>query len=75
MVGFQGNLGFAILIFKNDFIKEINNNRSSVLDYEITIEATHHGPTSLKKPLLFIEIGSTEKQWADTQRPRLSVTF
>ena len=39
--------------------------RSQVPDYEITIEATHHGPTSLKKPTLFIEIGSTAKQWVD----------
>ncbi|MGH9920584.1 MAG: D-aminoacyl-tRNA deacylase, partial [Nitrososphaerales archaeon] len=40
--------------------------RSSQLDgYEITIEATHHGPTSLKRPVLFVELGSTEKQWGD----------
>jgi D-aminoacyl-tRNA deacylase len=33
--------------------------------YEITVEATHHGPTSLSKPVLFVEIGSTSKQWGD----------
>jgi D-aminoacyl-tRNA deacylase len=33
--------------------------------YDNIIESTHHGPTSLKKPILFIEIGSTEKQWKD----------
>ncbi|AIC14253.1 D-aminoacyl-tRNA deacylase [Nitrososphaera viennensis] len=33
--------------------------------YDVIIEATHHGPTSLKKPVLFIELGSSEKQWAD----------
>src|SRR3989338_3993884 len=32
--------------------------------YEITLEATHHGPF-IGKPTLFIEIGSTEKEWAD----------
>lgn len=26
-------------------------------------EATHHGPTSLKTPLIFMELGSTEKEW------------
>jgi D-aminoacyl-tRNA deacylase len=26
-------------------------------------EATHHGPTSLKTPSLFVEVGSTEKEW------------
>ncbi|MEK6974456.1 MAG: D-aminoacyl-tRNA deacylase [Nanoarchaeota archaeon] len=32
--------------------------------YEIVYEATHHGPY-LEKPAFFIEIGSTEKEWAD----------
>jgi D-aminoacyl-tRNA deacylase len=36
-------------------------------DYKITIEATHHGPTSLLKPVLFIEIGSSEKEWQDKE--------
>jgi len=34
-------------------------------DFQITIEATHHGPTALTKPSIFIEIGTTEKQWTD----------
>jgi D-aminoacyl-tRNA deacylase len=34
-------------------------------DFQITIEATHHGPTALNKPTIFIEIGTTEKQWTD----------
>ncbi|MFL6513156.1 MAG: D-aminoacyl-tRNA deacylase [Nitrososphaera sp.] len=34
-------------------------------EYEVNIEATHHGPTSINKPLLFIELGSSEKQWKD----------
>jgi D-aminoacyl-tRNA deacylase len=33
--------------------------------YDIIIESTHHGPTSLKKPILFIEIGSEEEHWMD----------
>lgn len=32
--------------------------------YEVIQEATHHGPY-LDKPLQFIEIGSTEKEWQD----------
>lgn len=35
------------------------------LDYKVSFEATHHGPTSLKKPVLFVEVGSTEKEWCD----------
>ena len=33
--------------------------------FEITIEATHHGPTALHKPTIFIEIGTTQKEWTD----------
>ena len=39
--------------------------RQKVPEYEVIIEATHHGPTSLNKPLLFVELGSSEKQWTD----------
>src|SRR3989338_10471199 len=31
--------------------------------FEATMEATHHGPTDWEKPLIFIEIGSTETEW------------
>ena len=37
------------------------------LNYAVTLEATHHGPTELGIPTLFIEIGSTEKEWSDPQ--------
>ncbi len=32
---------------------------------DITVEATHHGPTSLSMPVCFVEIGSREKEWKD----------
>ncbi len=32
-------------------------------EFQVVLEATHHGPTSLRKPLVFIEIGSSEKEW------------
>ncbi len=34
-------------------------------EYEVSYEATHHGPTSLSKPLVFIEIGSSNTEWSD----------
>ena len=34
------------------------------LRYEVTYECTHHGPT-LKVPTMFVELGSSEKQWSD----------
>ncbi len=36
-------------------------------DYEVSYEATHHGPTSLAKPIVFIEIGSTEEEWSNRE--------
>ncbi|HXV45078.1 MAG TPA: D-aminoacyl-tRNA deacylase [Nitrososphaera sp.] len=50
---------------QKSYLKAITAARSRVPEYDIIIEATHHGPTSLKKPVLFVELGSSEKQWAD----------
>jgi D-aminoacyl-tRNA deacylase len=35
------------------------------LNYAVTLEATHHGPTELGVPTLFVEVGSTEREWSD----------
>jgi D-aminoacyl-tRNA deacylase len=37
------------------------------LPYEVSLEATHHGPTSLGIPVTFVEIGSSPTQWHDKQ--------
>ena len=34
-------------------------------EYDVSYEATHHGPTGVEKPLCFIEIGSTMEEWID----------
>ncbi|MEM4970871.1 MAG: D-aminoacyl-tRNA deacylase [Sulfolobales archaeon] len=31
--------------------------------FSITYEATHHGPTENRLPIVFVEIGSSEKEW------------
>jgi len=47
------------------FFIELNKQRDSArIEYECTLEATHHGPY-VKKPTLFIEIGSSEEEWKD----------
>lgn len=33
--------------------------------YDVAMECTHHGPTSLSTPLMFVEIGSDEEHWSD----------
>jgi len=31
--------------------------------FTVTYEATHHGPTSLRRPVTFVEIGSSSEEW------------
>lgn len=45
-----------------DEAREVRN-----LNYAVSLEATHHGPTDLGVPTLFVEIGSTEKEWNDPE--------
>ena len=47
------------------YLQTLWENKSQFSDFQITIEATHHGPTALNKPTIFIEIGTTDKQWTD----------
>ncbi len=47
------------------YLQALKKNQSKFTEFQITIEATHHGPTALSKPAIFIEIGTTEKQWND----------
>ena len=51
-------------LMKNYMIN-LYKQKNSLLNYEISLEATHHGPTSISKPCIFIEIGSEIKQWQD----------
>jgi D-aminoacyl-tRNA deacylase len=40
-------------------------------EYEVTLECTHHGPSDVDVPSVFIEIGSNEKQWLDEVAGRI----
>lgn len=51
-------------LLKNYMIS-LSRRKEKVRNYEITIEATHHGPTSLMKPVLFVEMGALEENWRD----------
>lgn len=64
---FGGNpkeLGMAPANYIRECIMLLENNHAS--GYEITLEVTHHGPTALNFPIMFVEIGSTEKEWNDS---------
>jgi D-aminoacyl-tRNA deacylase len=40
-------------------------------EYEVTLECTHHGPSDIDVPSVFIEIGSNEEQWLDEVAGRI----
>ena len=63
--GQERELGICYPWIQKQYLIELNKNKESVPKYDIIIESTHHGPTSLKKPILFVEIGSTKVQWTD----------
>lgn len=58
-------LGRADPALLKNYLVALWKRRDMVKGYEITMEATHHGPTSLQRPVLFVELGSSEKYWGD----------
>jgi D-aminoacyl-tRNA deacylase len=49
-----------------DALKTLQQNKIALnLNYEISYECTHHGP-SLNVPTMFVELGSSEIQWQDS---------
>ena len=65
---FGGNNRQVAIPYPNlqkEYLKKLWDFKSEFSSFHITIEATHHGPTALNKPTIFIEIGTTPKQWND----------
>jgi len=40
-------------------------------EFEFTMEVTHHGPSEIKTPSAFYEIGSSEEEWKDDEAGRI----
>jgi len=53
-------------VFMKQMFEKIHENmlQYNLKEYKLTLEATHHGPL-IHKPCVFVEIGSTENEWAD----------
>jgi D-tyrosyl-tRNA(Tyr) deacylase len=69
--GKEGEICLTSCLFMKHVFKILNGEKEKAgLDYEISMEATHHGPI-IEKQCLFIEIGSTEKQWNDSRAGEL----
>ena len=43
----------------------------NTLGWQVAVEADHHGPT-VEKPILFVEIGSTEKEWENSDAGKIA---
>ncbi len=65
--GNKFELGIAYPSLQKNYLLKIFQIREKVPLCDITIETTHHGPTSLKKPVMFVEIGSSEDQWKNIE--------
>jgi D-aminoacyl-tRNA deacylase len=48
------------------YLQTLNSMKNEIAkQYNLTLEATHHGPTSLRRPSMFVELGSLPEQWKD----------
>lgn len=52
---------------RNAILKLIEAQSKLTIKYKVSLEATHHGPTNLDVPVWFVEIGSSEKYWNDSE--------
>jgi len=51
---------------RNSLLKMSKLASEQSLDYDVSYECTHHGP-SLDVPTMFVELGSSPKQWKDNK--------
>ncbi len=64
--GKSGKVCKSSALFQKHIFKKLKENAEKAVlkKFDVTMEATHHGPL-INKPCLFIEIGSTEIEWKD----------
>jgi len=69
--GRPGELAYANPDAMRVALFELEKARDSFrIDYQVSFEATHHGPSALKKPVAFVEVGSTKAEWEDRRAVR-----
>jgi len=69
--GRPDELAYAYPSLLRSYLLELWGRRSDLQSYDITLEASHHGPTSLGRPAIFIELGSTPREWLDLDAGRI----
>lgn len=65
MGGRPKELAYTYPSLQKHYMRTLWKERPRLPEYQMVIEATHHGPTALSRPILFVEIGSSERQWND----------
>ncbi len=50
---------------QKEYLRALRDDGGRFPGFQITIEATHHGPTALSRPSIFVEVGTGEEQWTD----------
>ena len=61
--GRDRELAFAPALYLREAIISL---REHVIEgYETSLEVTHHGPTGMEFPIIFVEVGSTGREWND----------
>lgn len=67
MGGADGKLAVAPALYLREALLLLKEKwkKYSLLDYDVSLEVTHHGPSDIGFPLLFMEVGSSEEQWRD----------
>ncbi len=64
--GRPGELSYCDPYMLKSYMRELIERRNAIPSkFNITIEATHHGPTSLHYPVLFVELGSGPTEWEE----------
>ncbi|MFH1325259.1 MAG: D-aminoacyl-tRNA deacylase [archaeon] len=64
--GEKGKVCRSSAVFMKQIFEKLKQNADehSLKDYNVFMEATHHGPL-IDKPCVFIEVGGTETEWND----------
>ena len=63
--GREGEVAVPYPALQKSFMRMLWERRGEFPGFEVTIEATHHGPTALDRPVAFVEVGTTEREWRD----------
>ncbi|MFH1054967.1 MAG: D-aminoacyl-tRNA deacylase [Candidatus Altiarchaeota archaeon] len=66
MGGSEGVLQLTDALYLRQCLLLLQRKKAEMnLPYEVSLEVTHHGPSGLPFPLLFVEVGGSVEHWSD----------